>query len=167
MKCHRAQDRLVALLDGELAADVAEELRAHLATCDRCRALYERQAAVAPRPALVVPPQVRSQLFARLDAALDAAWDEHVHAEQRAAEPTAAPAPANRPLVWAMAYAVLLAVVTGWGVTTWLENQALRAELAANTATPRSLFGSELPGDAFQPASFVVAPESGEPPPAP
>ena len=45
-ECERFEERISALLDGELSAEEEAELRAHLEQCPDCRAMYEAFAAV-------------------------------------------------------------------------------------------------------------------------
>lgn len=45
-ECERFEERISALLDGELSAEEEAELRAHLEQCPDCRAIYEAFAAV-------------------------------------------------------------------------------------------------------------------------
>ncbi len=73
MRCDRAKEALSALLDGELTAAEADEVRAHLDGCPACRAeldaLRRLVAEVKTLPPVSAPRDLRRKIMARLDEA--------------------------------------------------------------------------------------------------
>jgi len=69
MDCHKTRELTLDLLRGRLLPDVAEEVRAHLATCAACRAHVEAERALgevleAKLPRHAAPPALRQRLAA-------------------------------------------------------------------------------------------------------
>jgi len=73
MRCDRAKEALSALLDGELTAAEADEVRAHLEGCPACRAeldaLRRLVAEVKTLPPVSAPRDLQRKIMARLDEA--------------------------------------------------------------------------------------------------
>ena len=68
--CERYEERISALVDGELSPEEAAEVRAHMAHCPACRAMYEAFAAVgAAVGELPVPDTLHAGIMAKVQAA--------------------------------------------------------------------------------------------------
>ena len=112
MTCEQARARLGELVDGELPAELATELREHVAGCPDCRAEYESlerlAAALARPPKAAVPPDLWQAIERRLEGP---------------SAPGPAPGPAVRPRAWsfrtlrsplAAAAVIVVGIALGW-----------------------------------------------------
>ncbi len=114
MDCDRTQQHLSAWLDGELPAESAAEVRAHLAACTACRSeLEELRATVALVSRLPLQP-APADLAEGIERAI-ARSDRPPASQPAAARSRRGP----RPQVLALAASILLAV--GIGALVWIE----------------------------------------------
>ncbi len=76
--CERYEEMISALLDGELSAAEEAEVRAHMASCPDCAAMYEAFAAVgAAVGAQNVPDTLHDGIMAKVRAAESASRTQH------------------------------------------------------------------------------------------
>jgi len=71
--CREYQEHIGALLDGELTEAEAAEVKAHMASCEDCRAMYEALCAVSSAMAgEPVPEELHGKIMSRVKAAAKA-----------------------------------------------------------------------------------------------
>jgi anti-sigma factor RsiW len=71
MECRDIRETISAFVDGEASPEEAASVHAHLASCERCRALERQMRAVGAGVRQVrgsVPDRLREELFARLES---------------------------------------------------------------------------------------------------
>lgn len=160
MHCSWVGERLVALHDDELSRSEEQLVIEHLEACPDCADLAGRLDAITPEDALVVPAAVQTRLEAAVDDALDTAFEQ--------------PWQASPPGFWEqsrrwlrrdrdlsngamLAYAAVLAICVGWGLSNYLAVQAMNQDepLTASTVAPVS-------NGHYQPASYAIEDEAGE-----
>lgn len=162
MSCSEVQDRLVAWQDGELSPGETLQVGEHLEGCAACARLEARLDAATPRARLAPPAGVRAALADRVSAEVILALAE------RPPAPPPPPSPAARLGRWlrrdatvprgaVAGYLVVLAVVVGWGLSSWWSLAALRAadadpHRAAQTSPATG--APEIPADQWRPAAY-------------
>jgi anti-sigma factor RsiW len=148
MHCTAVKQRLVAWRDEELSPGEAVRVEEHLARCPSCRALEMRLAAVTPEPFLTVAPvsQAASDALAR---ALDEVEDA---TEERSSEaPSAYSILDFSELAPHLAWAVVVMLCLGWGLSRHATALSLQAQLDAQGAPQESV----LDGASFREASWA------------
>lgn len=163
MHCSWVEERLVALHDDELSRSEQAVVLEHLERCPTCSELEARLAGIELEPALVIPAGVQVQLASAIDAALDEAFAQPWESTPPSAwEQTRRWLRRDRDLSNGamLAYAAVLAVCVGWGLSNYLAVQAMQEEVPiARTSVAPVTDGH------YQPASWAVeeeAPESEE-----
>lgn len=138
MNCDKARELTLDLLRGRLPPEVAEEVRAHVATCAGCRAHVEAERALGEAlenklPRHVAPPALRQRLAARWPGAEPAPRPPRLRARARE-------------LVFAAAASVALCAAVGATTAVLVENRAAvrRLETEAVNDHLRVLEGAPL-----------------------
>jgi anti-sigma factor RsiW len=117
--CLPYDEDLSALLDGELSAARAAELRAHRDVCPRCTAQFEalRRADERVRSALRAPVPEEDVRLARIEAQLRARLAQEAAVRAQPTRPLHAQAPRRRRTRWIVAAGMGLAAAAALGLT--------------------------------------------------
>ncbi len=70
--CEAYQEMISMMLDGELSAEQSEEVRAHIASCAECRAMYEAFSAIGGAELAEVPDTLHAKIMQGVEVAAKA-----------------------------------------------------------------------------------------------
>ena len=129
MNCQRSEELWTDFLEGNLAAPLASELRAHLDACDACRELFGTFTAVVDTLSTMPAPEVEPTLHGRI---IEHSRQELTRAARRSKVASrSAPPTSFAPLVHWIAAAAVLAAVLVWRPPGLLSDATTAASKAA------------------------------------